>query len=77
MTYFVTYQRFLLVDLEFPHRVYDVTAADDCISLKDAPGAPSADLHNYPFGDTSATEIPCGCPAEVMEDQSDVSGSLP
>jgi hypothetical protein len=49
----------LLVDLQFPHRVYDVTTANDCVSLKDAPSAPSANLHNDRFGDANAAEIPC------------------
>jgi hypothetical protein len=55
VTYFVTYLGFVLIDLQLAHRVYDVTPAHACIPLKHAAGAPSADLHNYRFGDSSAT----------------------
>jgi hypothetical protein len=72
----VTYLRFLLVDLQLPHGVHDVTPAHNCVPLKYAPSAPSADFHNDSFGNPSTTKIPSGCPAEVMEDQAGVLGSL-
>jgi hypothetical protein len=65
VTYFVTRLGFLLIDLQPPHGVNDVPTAHNCIPLKHAASAPAPDLHNYRFGDASATEIPCGSPAEV------------
>jgi hypothetical protein len=76
VTYFVTYFGLRFADLQFPHRVLNVVPAHDCVPLENGTGAPSSDLHDDRFGDPGTAEIPRGRSAEVMKDQTAVTGSL-
>jgi hypothetical protein len=76
VTYFVTYFNFRFAGLQFAHRVLNIISAHDCVPLKYRPSAPSTDLHDDRFRDTGTAEIPRGGSAEIMEDQTAVSGSL-
>jgi len=49
--------------------VLDIGLRYDGVSFKDTASAPSADLHDDAFRNSSAPEIPCGRPAKIMKEQ--------
>jgi hypothetical protein len=82
VTGFVTHRDYccifnrLLCLLKHPHRIHNVSAAHDGVTLKHRAGLLSADLHDYTLCNSSPAKVAGYDPAEVMEDQARVSGSL-